>query len=48
VLRVEKQPGFKMVKWIESIDFVDSVKLIFQREHGYEEDQEFFDGMADI
>jgi len=47
-LRVENQLGFKMVKWIKSIEFVDSVRPIFQGEGGYNEDHEFFNSMADI
>lgn len=47
-LRVENQLGFKMVKWIKSIEFVDSVRPIFQGEGGYNEDHEFFGSMADI
>ncbi len=47
-LRVENQLGFKMVKWIQSIEFVDSVKHIYQGEGGYNSDNEFFDTMADI
>jgi methionine sulfoxide reductase catalytic subunit len=47
-LRVENQLGFKMVKWISSIEFVESVKQIRKGEGGYNEDNEFFNSMADI
>jgi DMSO/TMAO reductase YedYZ molybdopterin-dependent catalytic subunit/thiosulfate reductase cytochrome b subunit len=47
-LRVENQLGFKMVKWISAIEFVDSYRHIFQGEGGYNADHEFFDSMADI
>ena len=48
LLRVENQLGFKMVKWIESIEFAKDVKHIYKGEGGYAEDNEFFDSMADI
>ena len=47
-LRVENQLGFKMVKWIQSIEFVDSVKAIYQGEGGYNEDHEYFGELANI
>ena len=47
-LRVENQLGFKMVKWIRSIEFVESVESIGQGEGGYNEDQEYFGELANI
>jgi thiosulfate reductase cytochrome b subunit len=47
-LRAENQLGFKMVKWIQAIEFAADTKHIFQGEGGYAEDHEFFDSMADI
>lgn len=47
-LRAENQLGFKMVKWIEAIEFAKDVKHIYKGEGGYAEDNEFFDSMADI
>jgi DMSO/TMAO reductase YedYZ molybdopterin-dependent catalytic subunit/thiosulfate reductase cytochrome b subunit len=47
-LRAETQLGFKMVKWIESVEFAKDVKQIYKGEGGYAEDNEFFDSMADI
>jgi thiosulfate reductase cytochrome b subunit len=47
-LRAETQLGFKMVKWIESIEFAADVKHVYKGEGGYAEDNEFFDSMADI
>jgi DMSO/TMAO reductase YedYZ molybdopterin-dependent catalytic subunit len=47
-LRVENQLGFKMVKWIEAIEFVENVKPIYKGFGGYNEDNEFFGSMADI
>jgi DMSO/TMAO reductase YedYZ molybdopterin-dependent catalytic subunit len=47
-LRVENQLGFKMVKWIESIEFVSSVATVYQGEGGYNEDHEYFGERASI
>ena len=47
-LRVENQLGFKMVKWISRISFVDSVKSVGKGEGGYSEDNEYFGELANI
>jgi len=47
-LRVENQLGFKMVKWIQAIEFVETVQHAYKGEGGYNADNEFFDSMADI
>ena len=47
-LRVENQLGFKMVKWVQAIAFVESVTLINRGEGGYNEDIEYFGELADI
>jgi methionine sulfoxide reductase catalytic subunit len=47
-LRVENQLGFKMVKWIQAIEFVESVRPIYQGEGGYNEDHEYFGELANI
>ena len=47
-LRVENQLGFKMVKWIQAIEFVENVKSIDQGEGGYAEDHEYFGELANI
>ena len=47
-LRTENELGFKMVKWIQAIEFVENVKPIYKGEGGYAEDNEFFGSMADI
>jgi hypothetical protein len=47
-LRAETQLGFKMVKWIEAIEFAADVKHVYKGEGGYAQDNEFFDSMADI
>lgn len=47
-LRVENQLGFKMVKWIRAIEFVESTQRIGKGEGGYNEDQEYFGELANI
>jgi DMSO/TMAO reductase YedYZ molybdopterin-dependent catalytic subunit len=47
-LRVENQLGFKMVKWIQAIELVESVASIHKGEGGYAEDHEFFGELANI
>ena len=47
-LRVENQLGFKMVKWIQAIKFVEDVQSIHQGEGGYAEDHEYFGELANI
>ena len=47
-LRVENQLGFKMVKWIQAIEFVTDVQSINNGEGGYAEDHEYFGELANI
>jgi DMSO/TMAO reductase YedYZ molybdopterin-dependent catalytic subunit len=47
-LRVENQLGFKMVKWIEAIEFVSNVTTVGGGEGGYNEDHEYFGERAGI
>jgi methionine sulfoxide reductase catalytic subunit len=47
-LRVEDQLGYKMVKWIERIEFVESEKLLGEGEGGKNEDDEYFDLLPNI
>jgi sulfoxide reductase catalytic subunit YedY len=47
-VRVENQLGFKMVKWIRAIKFVESSKVFGQGEGGYNEDHEYFGELANI
>ncbi len=47
-LRVENQLGFKMVKWIEAIEFVEDVSSTYKGEGGYAEDNEYFGELASI
>lgn len=42
-LRVENQLGFKMVKWIREIRFLESAKDIGKGLGGISEDEEYFD-----
>ena len=47
-LRVENQLGYKMVKWIERIEFVESEKKLGKGEGGKNEDDEYFDLLPNI
>lgn len=47
-LRVESQLGYKMVKWIKSIEFVASVKTVGAGHGGKNEDDEYFDLIPEI
>ncbi len=47
-LRVENQLGYKMVKWIERIEFIESEKTVGLGEGGKNEDDEYFDLLPNI
>jgi DMSO/TMAO reductase YedYZ molybdopterin-dependent catalytic subunit len=47
-VRVENQLGFKMVKWVQGIEFVEDVRSINRGEGGYNEDHEYFGELASI
>ena len=47
-LRVETQLGFKMVKWVVAIDFVDDLSDIGQGMGGWREDQQYYATAAGI
>jgi methionine sulfoxide reductase catalytic subunit len=47
-LRVENQLGYKMVKWIERIEFIESEKHVGEGEGGKNEDDEYFDLLPNI
>ncbi|HEX4203778.1 MAG TPA: molybdopterin-dependent oxidoreductase [Ktedonobacteraceae bacterium] len=47
-LRVENQLGFKMVKWIRRIEFVEHYSDRFEGHGGYNEDHEFYGYRAEI
>ncbi len=47
-LRVENQLGYKMIKWIESIEFVEDVKGLGKGQGGKNEDDEYFDLLPNI
>jgi len=42
------QLGYKMVKWIERIEFIDSEKMLGKGEGGKNEDDEYFDLLPNI
>jgi hypothetical protein len=44
----ENQLGFKMVKWIRAIEFVESIRSVGQGEGDYNEDHEYFGELANI
>lgn len=47
-LRVENQLGYKMVKWIERIEFIESEKQVGKGQGGTNEDDEYFDLLPNI
>jgi methionine sulfoxide reductase catalytic subunit len=47
-LRVENQLGYKMVKWVERIEFIRSEKELGKGEGGKNEDDEYFDLLPNI
>jgi DMSO/TMAO reductase YedYZ molybdopterin-dependent catalytic subunit/thiosulfate reductase cytochrome b subunit len=47
-LRAENQLGYKMVKWIERIEFIESEKSLGKGEGGKNEDDEYFDLLPNI
>ena len=47
-LRAENQLGFKMVKWIKSIEFVTSEKSVGKGFGGKNEDDEYYPMLANI
>ena len=46
-LRIENQLGYKMVKWIERIEFIETHKVLGKGYGGKNEDDEYFDLLAD-
>jgi methionine sulfoxide reductase catalytic subunit len=47
-LRIETQLGYKMVKWIKSIEFVSDYKTIGKGQGGHREDHMYYDIGAGI
>jgi DMSO/TMAO reductase YedYZ molybdopterin-dependent catalytic subunit/thiosulfate reductase cytochrome b subunit len=47
-LRIENQLGYKMVKWIRSIEFIADVKQVGKGHGGTNEDDEYYDLIANI
>lgn len=46
-LRVENQLGYKMVKWVSSIEFVETHESVGKGFGGKNEDDEYVDLLAD-
>lgn len=47
-LRVETQLGFKMVKWVRSIELVEDYRMLGAGQGGYREDVQFYGPEAGI
>jgi DMSO/TMAO reductase YedYZ molybdopterin-dependent catalytic subunit len=47
-LRVETQLGFKMVKWLRAIEFIDDYRRIGRGMGGWREDYQYYDTQAGI
>jgi DMSO/TMAO reductase YedYZ molybdopterin-dependent catalytic subunit/thiosulfate reductase cytochrome b subunit len=47
-VRLETQLGFKMVKWVKAIEFVDDYRDIGMGQGGWREDQQFYANAAGI
>jgi DMSO/TMAO reductase YedYZ molybdopterin-dependent catalytic subunit len=47
-LRAENQLGYKMIKWIRSMEFIATHKTLEKGQGGKNEDDEYFDLIADI
>jgi sulfoxide reductase catalytic subunit YedY len=47
-LGVETHPGFKMVKWLRSVEFVHNYPTIGEGMRGSREDEMFYDILAKI
>ncbi len=47
-VRIETQLGFKMVKWIQAIEFVEDYRDIGQGQGGWREDQQYYANAAGI
>lgn len=47
-LRVDNQLGYKMVKWVERIEFIESERVVGKGEGGKNEDDEYFDLLPNI
>ena len=47
-LRIDNQLGFKMVKWIERIEFVESIESLGDGEGGSGEDDDMYDLLPNI
>ena len=47
-LRIETKTGYKMVKYLTAVEFIDDVRRVGQGYGGYREDHQFYDKVASI
>jgi DMSO/TMAO reductase YedYZ molybdopterin-dependent catalytic subunit len=47
-LRIETKTGYKMVKYLNAVEFIDDVSRVGQGYGGYREDHQFYDKVASI
>jgi len=47
-LRVETKLGFKMIKWLKSIELVEDYRTVGEGQGGYREDFQYFGTDAEI
>jgi len=47
-LRVETKTGYKMVKYLRAIEFIDDVRGVGEGYGGYREDHQYYDKVASI
>jgi len=47
-LRIETKTGYKMVKYLTAVEFIDDVRQVGQGYGGYREDHQFYDKVASI
>jgi DMSO/TMAO reductase YedYZ molybdopterin-dependent catalytic subunit len=47
-LRVENQPGFKMIKWIQAIVPIENIQSVNNGQGGYAEVDEYVGELASI
>lgn len=47
-LRVETKLGFKMIKWVKSIELVEDYRVVYEGHGGYREDFEYYGTGAEI
>ena len=47
-LRVETKLGFKMIKWIKSIELIEDYRAVGEGQGGYREDFQYYGTGAEI